>query len=271
MTGGAEPGASSAAGTRPPAAGSATGTVPAAVVEAAGADRVDLWVIRTDQPAPVVRRLRDLLDRTELDRAGAGRDQVRTDRFTVVHGVVRLLTAERLGAAPAELAWRRGPHGKPEPVTDDGATGPRLQISYSASGALAVLALAEGRRVGADVEEIRDERVAARVAGRYFPDGDVRFVAAARSPGARAERFARLWCRREACVKVYGGRLAQGLGLPLAGPAPLRLPDAGALDPGPCWIRDVPVPGPFRAAVAVEGDRPFEVRRRRWTPDADRR
>ncbi|MET9611875.1 4'-phosphopantetheinyl transferase family protein [Kitasatospora indigofera] len=228
-------------------------------------DPVDLWVIRTDQPAPVVHRLRQLLDRTELHRAGAGRDPERTDRFTVVHGVVRLLAAERLGVAPVDLAWRRGPHGKPEPVPDGSAAGARLRLSWSASGALAVLALVEGRRVGADVEEIRDERVAARVAGRYFPDTDVRFVAAARSPGARAERFTRLWCRREAVVKAYGGRLAQGLGLPLAGPAPLWLPDTGPLGPGPCWVRDVPVPGPFHAAVAVEGDRPFLVHRRRWT------
>ncbi|MFC1411637.1 4'-phosphopantetheinyl transferase superfamily protein [Streptacidiphilus sp. N1-12] len=227
-------------------------------------DRIDFWVIPADQPAPVVARLRLLLDRTELDRAAAATDPVRADRFSTVHGVVRLLTAERLGIAPAELVWSYGPHGKPEPVT---AADDRLQLSYSASGTLAVLALAEGRRVGADVEELRDERVATRLAGRYFPRSDQRFVCDG-TPSAVSDRFTRLWCRREAVVKVYGGRLAQGLGLPLAGTGPLLLPTATPLDQGPCRVQDVPVPGAFRAAVAAEGAADLAVRHRLWTAPA---
>ncbi|MEV7781081.1 4'-phosphopantetheinyl transferase superfamily protein [Kitasatospora sp. NPDC088351] len=225
------------------------------------ADLIDLWVIPTDQPEPVLQRLRHLLDPRERARA-AGPDRLLGRRFTAVHGAVRLLVAERLGIHPAEVVWRHGPHGKPEPVTDDG----RLRISYSASGALAVLALAEHREVGADVEEIRDARVASRIANRYFPGAEARFLADAPSPAARAERFTRLWCRREACVKAYGGRLVQGFGLPLAGPAPLRLAEVGALGEGPCQVHDTPVPGPFRAAVAVVGERPVRVRSRAWNP-----
>ncbi|MFG3054848.1 4'-phosphopantetheinyl transferase family protein [Kitasatospora sp. NPDC048239] len=222
-------------------------------------DQVDLWVIPTDQPDPVVHRLRTVLDPGE--RARADKDVLIGRRFTVVHGVVRLIAAERLGLHPAELAWRYGPHGKPEPAVDNGP----LQLSYSASGALAVLAIADGRQVGADVEELRDERVAARIANRYFPRAEAEFIARAATPSARAARFTRLWSRREACVKAYGGRLVQGFGLPLAGPAPLRLDTVGALGEGPCWVRDIPVPGPFHAAVAAVGDRPFEVRRRYWS------
>jgi 4'-phosphopantetheinyl transferase len=223
-------------------------------------DLVDLWVIPADQPAPVVARLRRLLDPGERDRADAVADPVGAARFAVVHGVVRLLAAQRLGVAAADVGWRYGPHGKPELQAD----GTRLRLSYSASGPLAVLALAEGRRVGADVEGVRDERLATRLSGRYFPPSDARFIARAATADARSDRFTRLWCRREACVKVYGGRLAQGLGLPLAGPTPLLLADTGTLDGGPCQVRDVPVPGPFRAAVAVEGARPFRVAGRLW-------
>jgi 4'-phosphopantetheinyl transferase len=236
------------------------------------ADRVDLWVIPADQPAPVVARLRRLLDRTELDRADAATDPVRAARFAVVHGVVRLLAAHRLGLAAADLTWWYGPHGKPEVhdgVYAEDTGGPRLRLSYSASGPLAVLAFAEGRRIGADVEELRGERVAARLAGRYFPPADQEFVSSAATPDDRSDRFTRLWCRREACVKAYGGRLVQGLGLPLAGTTPLLLPDTGPLHGGPCQLRDVPVPGAFRAAVAAEGARPFTVVRRLWAAPAD--
>ncbi|MFC1419647.1 4'-phosphopantetheinyl transferase family protein [Streptacidiphilus cavernicola] len=227
---------------------------------------VDFWTVRADQPAPVAAVLRRLLDRTERERADAAADPVLADRFTVVHGAVRLLTAERLGIAAADLVWRYGPHGKPEPEQDRNR-GRTLRLSYSGSGPLAVLALAEDRRVGADVEELRDERVAARMAGRYFPEADRRWIAEAGSAAGASDRFTRLWCRREAVVKAYGGRLAQGLGLRLGGAAPVRLAEAGSLDAGACLVSDVPVPEPFRAAVAAEGDRPFQVVRWSWPDD----
>lgn len=225
------------------------------------ADRIDLWVIPTDQPPSVVHRLRRLLDPTEHARAAAGPDPVHRDRFTVVRGAVRLLAAERLGTDPARLGWRHGPHGKPEPDLDHH----RVRLSWSASGSLAVLAIAEDRDVGADVEAVGPPGVGLRIARRHFPAPDAELVTGAPTAAEGADRFTRLWCRREACVKAYGGRLAHGLGLPLAGPSPLRLADPGPLGPGPLLVSDVPVPGHHRAAVAVRGDRPFRVRTRHWT------
>ncbi|MEV7120416.1 4'-phosphopantetheinyl transferase family protein [Kitasatospora griseola] len=222
-------------------------------------DVVDVWSIPTDQPPAVVRRLYGLLDAEERGRADRARDARQGERFTVVRGAVRLLVAERLDVAPADLAWRRGPHGRPSP-----AAGGRIDVNWSASGALALLAVADGRRVGADVEQLRPPGVGIRIARRHFPPADAALVLDAPTPADGADRFTRLWCRREACVKVYGGRLAQGLGLPLAGPSPLRLADPGPLGPGPLRLADVPVPGPFRAAVAVDEDRPFTVRHRTW-------
>ncbi|WP_380281916.1 4'-phosphopantetheinyl transferase family protein [Kitasatospora purpeofusca] len=219
----------------------------------AEADRIDVWLIPTDQPEPVVRALRALLDPAERARAD-GPDPRFGRRFTVAHGAVRLLAGARLGRDPARLAWRRGPHGKP------GIDG--LAVNQSASGALAAVALTEERAVGVDVEEVRDARSALRLARRYFPAAEAALVAADPAP---AERFTELWCRREACVKAYGGRLVQGFGLPLAGPAPVLLADPGALGAGPCRVDDLPAPGAFRAALAAVGARPFEVRVRTWT------
>ncbi|MFJ9518065.1 4'-phosphopantetheinyl transferase family protein [Kitasatospora sp. NPDC101801] len=226
------------------------------------ADVIELWTIPTDQPPAVVRRLRGLLDLDERRRADRAHDPLQRERFTVVRGAVRLLVADRLGTAAADVEWQRGPHGKPAPVLPPAAD--RIHVNWSASGALAVLAIADGRRVGADVEGVHPPRVGARIARRHFPAPDAALVLDAPTPANSADRFTRLWCRREACVKVHGGRLAQGLGLPLAGPSPLRLADAGPLGPGPLWLSDVTVPGPFRAAVAADLDRPFTVRHRSW-------
>ncbi|KOV30589.1 hypothetical protein ADK60_16460 [Streptomyces sp. XY431] len=211
-------------------------------------------MIPTDQPEPVVRALRELLDPAERARAD-GPDRRFGRRFTVAHGAVRLLAGARLGRDPAGLVWRYGPHGKP------GIDG--LAVNHSASGALAAVALTEGRAVGVDVEEVRDARVAVRMARRYFPAAEAESVAADPDP---AGRFTVLWCRREACVKAYGGRLVQGFGLPLDGPSPVLLADPGALGPGPCRVEDVPAPGRFRAALAAVGAGPVTVRRRIWSP-----
>ncbi|WP_035794970.1 4'-phosphopantetheinyl transferase family protein [Kitasatospora mediocidica] len=225
-------------------------------------DVIDVWSIPTDQPPALVRRLRGLLDLDERRRAEAALDPVQGERFTVVRGAVRLLVADRLGSGAAEVVWEHGPHGKPAPVLPPACGG--IHVNWSGSGALAVLAIADGRRVGVDVEAIHTPGIGARIARRYFPARDAAFVLEAPTPADSADRFTRLWCRREACVKVHGGRLAQGLGLPLAGPSPLRLADSGRLGPGPLWLSDVTVPGPFRAAVAADLDRPFTVRHRSW-------
>ncbi|MCX4689878.1 4'-phosphopantetheinyl transferase superfamily protein [Kitasatospora purpeofusca] len=242
--------------TGPGAAPADTGAVaPAAsVAPVSGTDVVDVWLVPTDQPEPVVRALYELLDPAERARAD-GPDRRFGRRFTVAHGAVRLLAGARLGRDPARLLWRYGPHGKP---WLDG-----LAVNHSASGALAAVALTEGRAVGVDVEQVRDARVAVRMARRWFPAAEAESVAADPDP---AGRFTVLWCRREACVKAYGGRLVQGFGLPLDGPSPVLLADPGALGPGPCRVEDVPAPDGFRASVATVGAGPAEVRRRTWSP-----
>ncbi|MFE6051347.1 4'-phosphopantetheinyl transferase family protein [Kitasatospora sp. NPDC056446] len=216
-------------------------------------------LIHTDQPPDVVAALWQLLDAEERART-AGADPVLRDRFTVVRGAVRQLVGARLGVPPAEVGWRRGRCGKPEP-----ADGGSLRVNWSASGPLAALVLAEGRAVGVDVERLHDARTAERMAARWFPFEEARQVAEAPGPSGRSARFTTLWCRREACVKAYGGRLTQSFGVSVAGPSPVLVSDPGRLGAGPARLCDVPVPGPFRAAVAALGEPPIHVNSAVWT------
>ncbi|MFD5461970.1 4'-phosphopantetheinyl transferase family protein [Kitasatospora sp. NPDC127059] len=219
---------------------------------------LELRLIPTDQPPDVVARLWRTLDAEEQARAVRA-DALRRDRFTVVRGAVRQLVAERLGVRPAEVAWRRGPHGKPEPVDAGG-----LRVNWSTADSLAVLALTEGRAVGVDVERLGEARSAERMAARWFPFEEARFVAEPAEPAERAARFAALWCRREACVKAYGGRLTQAFGVSVAGRSPLLLADPGPLGAGPVGLCDVPVPEPYRAAVATVGGCPEYINSTVW-------
>ncbi|MEU3568484.1 4'-phosphopantetheinyl transferase superfamily protein [Kitasatospora sp. NPDC036755] len=219
---------------------------------------IALWLIDTRRPASCAAESWQLLDSGERARA-ARMPPVARERFTVVRGAVRQLVAGRIGVRPAELVWRYGPHGKPEPER-----GGALRVSWSASEALAVLALAEGRSVGVDVERLHAPRTAERMAARWFPSEEARFVAEPVDPAERAARFTMLWCRREACVKAYGGRLGQSFGVSVGGPSPVPVADPGALGAGPSRLCDVPVAEPFRAAVAALGESPIHVNSLVW-------
>jgi 4'-phosphopantetheinyl transferase len=201
-----------------------------------------------------------------LRRAAALRHSPERRWFVVAHGAARLILARHLGVPAERVTWDRGPNGKPEP----GAATTGLAANLSHSGDLALLAVTGGRRVGVDVQLLAPECDVAALARRFFPDREARYVSAAPLPAHRADRFARLWTRKEACVKVTGGRLTQGLGLVVRGDGPtgrvvVGRPD-GAL-PGPYLVRNVPVPPGFRAAVALEGTRPYRVVRHRWRPE----
>lgn len=228
---------------------------------AAGLAAVQVWLIGTDLPEWALAGLEPLLDDRERERAAALRAPAARRRFVAAHGAVRMIIGERLGLSPARLAWRRGPHGKPELA----GPGEGLRVSVSRSGAYAALALAR-RRVGVDIQEAPAGADVLRVAARFYPPPEAALVAGAGGPADQIARFAQLWARKEACVKVDGGLLAAGLRLSVAGPAPVVVRAPGGALAGSYLVRDVPAPPGFHAAVAVAGAAPCRLERRWWRP-----
>lgn len=222
-------------------------------------DTVYVWLIRCLLPAAEVAALARVLDADEQRRAGALADQRRRRRFVVAHAATRFIVGDHLGVPPERLRWRRGPHGKPELAGEH--TGVRVNLSHS--GELAAVAVTARRAIGVDLQEVRAVDVS-RLAERFFPPAEARFVAAARGLAAQQARFTRLWTRKEACVKVAGGRLTPGLLLPVRAPRPggVLVPDPAR--PEPYLVRDVPVPEGFQAAVALSGEERFRITRRWW-------
>ncbi|HXP20956.1 MAG TPA: 4'-phosphopantetheinyl transferase superfamily protein [Streptosporangiaceae bacterium] len=175
---------------------------------------VEVWLISTDPPDPVLAELETLLDDDERERADALQLARHRRRFVAAHGAVRVIIGRHLGTPPAQLRWQYGPHGKPE-LADPPAG---LHVSISRSGALAALALCSRRRVGVDIQEVPAELDVTRMSARFYPPDEARFVAAAIGHDGQLSRFTRLWTRKEACLKVAGGRLIPGLKLPVRGP-----------------------------------------------------
>ena len=96
------------------------------------------------------------------------------------------------------------------------------------------------------------------MAQRFYPPREAQFVSSAAGTAERADRFTKLWVRKEACVKVSGGRLLPGLQLTVLR-AGVTAADPSRTSADSYMVRDLRVPLGFRAAVAAEGARPFRI------------
>ncbi len=234
---------------------------------------VSVWLLATDLPAEQVDRLAALLDEPEQARAAAMPETRVHAEFVVSHAATRLILAELLGVPARALRWRYGPSGKPqlaEPSTD-------LRVSLSHSDGLAALAVTAGFGVGIDVQAVRAATDLVRMAERYYPAAEARFVAEAADPAEVGRRFGQLWARKEACAKVGGGRLIPALAWPSRQPAdPDSTDDNGPFRSGDpasgsqVLVRDLAVPAGFCGAVAMAGSADFQVVSRWWVPEPTR-
>jgi 4'-phosphopantetheinyl transferase len=214
-----------------------------------GAARVRVWLVPVDVPPGTLARCRDVLDDAERARAAAFLSPRDRQRFTVAHGALRFLAGRELKARPAALTWAAGRYGKPELAPPWSA----LHTSLSHSGDMIAAAIATGRPVGVDIQYLVPGLDPAGLSARFFPPDEAGYVAAGCDASARADRFARLWTRKEAVVKAAGGRLWTNLKVPVRDRDVVRCAEPA----GPHRVMDLPAPPGFRAAVALAGHAPF--------------
>jgi 4'-phosphopantetheinyl transferase len=211
-----------------------------------------LWCVSTEATPRVMSRARELLPVQDRERMGQLRSAGDRDEFALSHAILARCLGALTGVAPTALRFAVRGEGKPELL----GPGAALAFSLSHTAGLTLLAVTRGSAVGADVERVRPV-AAAKIARRYFPAEEAAAVAA-RPVRTAPELFFRLWVRKEASVKAWGGRLVQGLRTPVC-PPPGEGPGAAVLtrdSAGRPWrVRDLEeVAAPYLAAVAVPGD-----------------
>lgn len=212
---------------------------------------LQLWRVRTDRPCEAWRSFLSDAEWSALDRFHFPAD---ARREAASRAARRILIGRILGREPRQVAFARGPQGKPE-LAQTGAGCPgaeKLQFSASHSGDWALVGLARGLRVGVDVEL---ERAAdcEEIAGRFFAAEERRELAAL-AENERERAFFALWTLKESYLKAVG----RGLSQPLQSfavrlqPAPELL--RGAEGAGDWRLLRLPFEPGYAAAAAAEGD-----------------
>lgn len=226
------------------------GIDPSAARAALPFEVVHVWRRPLLPDANAVAQAQKLLCSEERERALRYRVDFARNAFLLTRSALRLLLANYLDESPQQLRFRLTEYGKPllDRVSD-------LHFNVSHTDGLALLAFVRKHRVGVDVEKIRTQPDALRLARRFFSDKERKELENLPADALPASFF-RCWSRKEAYIKASG----QGLSLPLSEfdvsveehPGQILLatrPDAGEARR---WlVRDVPVGSEYAAAIAI--------------------
>ncbi len=198
-----------------------------------------------------------LLSEDEQARAARFAFDRDRQRYILSHALLRLLLSRYTHKVAAQIRFSIGRHGKPA-ISGMSAAAEDIQFSLSHSGPYALVAVAKGRALGADVEVLKADVDALKLAQRFFAPGESALITKCEGE-ARRHMFYRFWTAKEAYLKGKGVGISLGLDrfeVLFEGDSSLaqvRWTDSGAFDPG--WhIRSLSLPDHLAGAVAVQGE-----------------
>jgi 4'-phosphopantetheinyl transferase len=166
------------------------------------AHHVDVWRLSLNLLADSVKSVESTLSADEKERAARFHFEVDKNRYIVSHGVLRKILGRYLHRDPAELTFSVNQYGKPALLN------PSLEFNLSHSGDFVLIAVTQGRKIGVDVERIRQGISSHVIAQQYFSKAEVAELQSLPLEQREAAFFI-CWTRKEAYIK------AQGLGLSL--------------------------------------------------------
>jgi 4'-phosphopantetheinyl transferase len=210
------------------------------------------------EPARTQQELSDLwkvLSEDEQERAERYRFPKHRDEFVINRARLRSLLAGYLARLPRELVFDYAPHGKPYLRNESGDW--RFNLSHTEGRA--AFAITRAREVGIDIEQMRPQADARKIAERFFSVKERQSLHGL-SREALDRAFFRCWTRKEAYIKARG----EGLSIPLHQfDVSLAEGEPAALlgtrpDPNEAqrWILyDLPFPKGYAGAVAIAATR----------------
>ena len=204
-------------------------------------DAVDVWLLSLDRAA---REMADRITNLSAEERSRAARYVRVyDRaaFVMVRSTLRGLLGARLGCAASAVRFSYGSHGKPM-LADES----QVSFNVSHTAGLALIAIAESREVGVDIEAWTASSADDFAYGLLGAD-ERRHVEVTKDPASFYDR----WTRKEALIKARGSGLDRALQAVEMTPWCLQHVDGFA-------IQNIDVGSACSAAVAV-ADGPCKI------------
>jgi len=171
-------------------------------------DEIHVWRVFLDVTTDEFEKLRESLSVDELARAGRFHFERDRKRFTIARGILRRILGAYLNKHPAKICFEYSVHGKPmlahNPGDDD------IYFNLSHSGAFALYAISLRKKIGIDIESIRDDVSVGQVAQQFFSQNEIRSLEKI-DINKRSELFFQYWTRKEAFLKATG----EGISFPM--------------------------------------------------------
>ncbi len=214
---------------------------------------VHLWLAQLDLKPEEITHLRGFLSSDETGRAERFRFDRDRDYFIAARGILRYILGQYLNRQPGDIAFVYSEHGKPAL-----ATGENLQFNLSHAGALALIGLTRGRKIGVDLERMEPLPDLEEIAHRFFSANENQVLRSLPTE-TRQDAFFACWTRKEAYIKARG----EGLSLPLhqfdvslapGRPAGLLQTRPDPREAGRWTVKALSPAAGYQAAVVVEGN-----------------
>ncbi|MGV7224083.1 MAG: 4'-phosphopantetheinyl transferase family protein, partial [Nitrospinales bacterium] len=131
---------------------------------------VHIWCASLNSPDYCVEQMAQTLSTDELRRAERFHFMQHRNQFITAHGLLRNLLADYLNIEAYEIAFDYGGNGKP--FLSEKFIKEKIRFNLSHSNGYALMAFAQDREVGVDIEYIRDFADMYMVARQVFSHRD---------------------------------------------------------------------------------------------------
>jgi 4'-phosphopantetheinyl transferase len=166
---------------------------------------VEVWRVDLDDRTVAGSILDAMLSPGEQERAARFVFEPDAWHFKLCRTLLRLGLALHLGKPARELHIQTAERGKP--FVDEG--GIHFNVSHCRGDGL--LAFTRAGEIGVDIEAVHPNIEGLDIASEHFTAGEAQWIAAATNPREQAQRFTRLWTRKEAVLKASGKGIVDGL------------------------------------------------------------
>lgn len=215
-----------------------------------GQGNCHIWQWKLTDCSATLAALLQVLSADEQHRAHTFLAQPARDTFVQVRAVLRLLLAERLDMAAADIRFQYGKFRKPALLENSSDS----HFNVAHSGDYALIAVAQGYEVGVDIERMRAPRDLASLAEIIMSPAEMQRWRKLPDQ-ARIAAFFFAWTAKEAVSKAVG----QGLQLDFATLDTGIGQDGDTCDGvqviageyGPCAFCSLAVPDGYSAALAL--------------------